>query len=62
MEHKLLIQVMLPRMSIEREDKEELAKKVSQSKALKNQAVSEKERWKRLAKERGHCKAAIVVV
>jgi hypothetical protein len=53
---------MLPRMSIEREDKEELAKKVSQSKALKNQAVSEKERWKRLAKERGHCKAAIVVV
>jgi hypothetical protein len=53
---------MLLRTSIEREDKEELARKISQSKALEKQAESERERWKRLAKERGHYKAAIVVV
>jgi hypothetical protein len=53
---------MLVRTSVKREDREELARKVSLSKALKKQPESEKERWKRLAKERGHCKAAIVVV
>jgi hypothetical protein len=50
-----VIRVMLLRASIEREEKEELAREVSQSKALRKQAESEKERWKRLADERGRC-------
>jgi hypothetical protein len=50
-----VIRVMLLRASIEREEKEELAREVSHSKALRKQAESEKERWKRLADERGRC-------
>jgi hypothetical protein len=47
-----VIRVMLRRASVEREEREALARELSQSTTLRKQRESEKERWKRLAEER----------